>query len=204
LKIITNTLAAIMKTDPLVSGYYYHIYNQGINKERIFKHEDHYRKFISLCEKFLFSQVDVYAYCLMPNHFHFLFYIPEHPDRVPPPCQGVLSLSHLFNAYAQWFNRQTNRTGGLFRRPFRRKRITDNYYLMRVLYYIHHNPVHHKFAENTSDWSFSSYHALTADQPTQLMREQVMEWFGGRKNFIAYHANQFEIDDIDILESLTP
>jgi putative transposase len=193
-----------MEIDPLVSGYYYHIYNQGINKEKIFKHEEHYLKFLTLCEKYLFSQVDVYAYCLMPNHFHFLVYVPEppgHPDRVPPPCQGVLSLSHLFNAYAQWFNKQTNRTGGLFRRPFRRKRITDDFYFMQVLYYIHRNPIHHKLAENIKDWIFSSYHVLTGDQPTRLKRDQVLEWFGGRKNFIDYHDKQLEIDDVDILES---
>ena len=53
-------------------GSFYHIYNRGNNKEKIFFEEKNYRHFLKLFDKYLSPYVDVYAYCLMPNHFHFL------------------------------------------------------------------------------------------------------------------------------------
>jgi putative transposase len=193
-----------MEIDCIEPGNYYHIYNRGINKGRLFTNEEHYHKFLTLCKKYLPQRVDVLAYCLLPNHFHFLVYFPEHPDRVSPPCQGVEALRHLFNAYAQWFNKKTSRTGGLFCRPFRRKKITDEAYLRQVIYYIHRNPLHHKLTDKPTDWLFSSYQTLIGTQPTLLLRDQVLEWFDNRKNFINYHATQFENDEEGMLETLTP
>ena len=69
---------------------------------------------------------------------------------------------------------------------------------MQVLYYIHRNPIHHKFAKSHMEWRFSSYHALINNQPTLLKREEVLEWFGGRTNFINYHIAQIEVNEIDI------
>jgi len=194
-----------MVIDSIEPGYYYHIYNRGINKERIFLHEKHYLQFLTLCKNYLPEHIDVLAYCLLPNHFHFLVHFKDKddPDRVSSeasPCQGVLSLSHMFNAYAQWFNRKTGRTGGLFQRPFRRKRIMDEIYLMQIIYYIHRNPIHHHLVNNLMDWRFSSYSTLIGDQPTLLKRDRVLSWFEDRDNFIEFHASISEIVDDGMLE----
>jgi putative transposase len=58
-------------------GSFYHIYNRGNNKQEIFFEEKNYHHFLNLFQKYLASFVDVYAYCLMPNHFHFLIRIKE-------------------------------------------------------------------------------------------------------------------------------
>jgi REP element-mobilizing transposase RayT len=198
-----NKTPDVMQIDCIEPGYYYHIYNQGINKEVIFRQDRHYHKFLELCEKYLPSKVDILAYCLLPNHFHFLVFFPEHPthpDRVSPPCQGAEALRHLFNAYAQWFNKKTDRTGGLFRRPFRRKRITDDEYLKQVVYYIHRNPLHHKLSRNPADWEFSSFRAIAGSMPTMVNRDQVLDWFDDRDNFIEYHKEQFNLDEEGMLE----
>ena len=169
------------------------------------------------------------AYCILPNHFHFLLYIklPHELETLTgcekdilksknnlittnlikqtKPCQGVsvsgkhsLFLSHLFNAYAQWFNLKTNRVGGLFQRPFKRKRITNMDYLKHLIYYIHRNPLHHNIVKTISDWEFSSYRAYLSNKPTVVSKELVLEWFGDAQNFEAVQSEQIEIDMQDL------
>lgn len=55
----------------------YHIYNQGNNKQIIFPEERNYIFFLKKVRKHLLPCVDILAYCLMPNHFHFLIYTNE-------------------------------------------------------------------------------------------------------------------------------
>jgi putative transposase len=59
-------------------GNLYHIYNRGNNKQLIFFERKNYIYFLKLFKNYLSSYIDVYAYCLMPNHFHFLIKIKEH------------------------------------------------------------------------------------------------------------------------------
>ena len=62
---------------PLEEGKFYHIYNQGNNKENIFYSLENYEYFLYKFDGYLSDLVEVYAYCLMPNHFHFLIRIKE-------------------------------------------------------------------------------------------------------------------------------
>jgi putative transposase len=56
--------------------------------------------------------------------------------------------SHLFNAYSKYFNLHQGVHGTLFERRFKRKHIDNIDYLMKVVVYIHYNPVHHGFCEH--------------------------------------------------------
>ena len=191
-----------MEIDIIEPGYYYHIYNRGINRQVIFEEDTHYLKFLSLCKKYLPERADVLAYCLLPNHFHFLLHIKKYPDRVPGPCQGKesLFLSHLFNSYAQYFNKRMGRTGSLFQRPFKRKRINDENYLRQVIYYIHRNPLHHNLVAHPGEWIFSSYTAILNYLSTFVNKNETLSWFDNRENFLEFHRIQFEIDRQLILE----
>ncbi|MCK5029485.1 MAG: transposase [Bacteroidales bacterium] len=51
---------------------YYHIYNRGNNYEDIFIDEKYYQHFLYLLEIYIDSMADIYAWCLMKNHFHLL------------------------------------------------------------------------------------------------------------------------------------
>jgi putative transposase len=55
---------------PLLYNTYYHIYNRGINGENIFVEERNYDLFLRLYEKHLSPVTDLFAYCLLRNHFH--------------------------------------------------------------------------------------------------------------------------------------
>ncbi|MBN2349560.1 MAG: hypothetical protein JXJ22_12005 [Bacteroidales bacterium] len=64
-----------MEIEPIESGNYDHMYNRGINRENIFSADEHYIKFLDLCKKYLPRMAEVFAYCLLPSHFHFVAFI---------------------------------------------------------------------------------------------------------------------------------
>ena len=106
-------------------------------------------------------------------------------------------LSHLFNSYSQSFNKQNNRHGSLFEKPFKRKHINNEHDLKKLFFYIHNNPVGHGFMNNHVDYEWSSYHSLISDKQTYLEKKQVFEWFDSKDNFIFYHQEQHEIKEIE-------
>ena len=107
--------------------------------------------------------------------------------------------SHLFNAYAQYFNKYTGRHGGLLETPFKRIRVDTQEYFRRLVYYIHHNPVKHGFAEHILDWGWSSYLTMLSVKPTNLSRETVLGYFDDVANFKFYHQQQHDLKEIECL-----
>jgi putative transposase len=61
----------------LEKGHLYHIYNQGNNQQRIFFNRDNYMYFLKKVNMFMLPYVDIIAWCLMPNHFHFMVEVKE-------------------------------------------------------------------------------------------------------------------------------
>jgi len=55
---------------PLLHDTYYHIYNRGVNREDLFLEERNYDLFLRLYEKHLSLVTNLFAYCLLKNHFH--------------------------------------------------------------------------------------------------------------------------------------
>jgi putative transposase len=131
---------------------FYHIYNQGNNHEDLFRCDANYRHFLKLYEKYISPIAETFAWGLMINHFHVLVRIKEEAEilpfspylnsgRKPTPSR---QFAHLFNAYAQSFNRTFSRTGCLFKTPFQRIKLNSLDYIVNLVLYIHNNPAHHK------------------------------------------------------------
>ena len=62
------------------SEKYYHVYNRGNNKEDLFRSSDNYHYFLQKWKTYISPHTSTLAYCLMPNHFHFLVQIPAIND----------------------------------------------------------------------------------------------------------------------------
>jgi REP element-mobilizing transposase RayT len=110
-------------------------------------------------------------------------------EKLPNP---TLHFSHLFNAYARYFNLKYSRTGALFERPFQRIEVNSILYFTQLVVYIHTNPVHHGFTDNYKDYSWSSYDMILSSGATKLDRETVLKWFGDRENFIYLHDHKID------------
>ena len=175
--------------DFLEETYFYHIFNRGNNKQPIFLEDDNYRYFLKLTAKHILPVADIYCYCLLNNHFHFLVWIKEKNKK---PSQAF---SNLFNAYSKAFNKKYNRSGNLFHRPFKRKRITEEKYLRQLILYIHLNPENHGVIEDFEQYRFISYSSLLSTKPTKLKREEVIEMFDGIENFKFVHRQRPDLSD---------
>lgn len=144
---------------------FYHIYNQGNNKQAIFLDEDNYTYFLSLVEKLVVPKCDLVSWCLMPNHFHLL--VKSNSESVKEKSVGSLRLTELSNAirvlqsnYTLAFNKRNYRTGSLFRPKFKSKLIDttiDDKYLRTCFHYIHQNPLKAGLVQRMEDWKYSSF-----------------------------------------------
>jgi REP element-mobilizing transposase RayT len=186
------------KNEPLDFGNYYHIYNRGNNGIDVFFENGNYEYFLKLYQQYIHPIAETFAWCLMKNHFHFLVYIRNEKEVLkdsfefstvdsPRVIDPSTQFAHLFNAYTQAINKRYSRTGSLFEKPFERKRVTSEKYLQNLIYYIHHNPVHHGFTKTIIEYPWTSYGTIVSDKPTKLQRNEVLEVYGSKENFIDYH-----------------
>ena len=151
------------------SGHTYHVYNQGNNRENIFFDKENYLYFIEKMKHHLTPHVEILAWCLMPNHFHWLFQVKKeyrnssklnNKEKSVDPLNR--SIGSLQGSYTQAINKKYNRNGSLFRARTKAKSLSDiknpgaNYGL-NCFFYIHQNPIKAGLVHRMEDWEFSSY-----------------------------------------------
>jgi len=177
-----------MEKDILEPGQYYHLYNRGNNKENIFIEEKNYNYFLEKMKKYLLPIADIYAYCLLKNHFHIVLRIKD-KEKLPVEFKEKVHLpfSNLFNSYAKSINTAYNRTGSLFQEHLQRNRIENEEYLKHLIVYVHLNPVKHQFTESFETYLHSSYRSYLSNKKTSIDRDFTLELFGGLENFKFYH-----------------
>lgn len=141
------------------------MYNRGNAKADIFSHPEDYRFFLRRLESCLFPEREInyrgtllpsgsftlIAYCLMPNHFHFL--IRQNGDI----STGQL-MRKLCTSYSMYFNRKNDRVGHVFQDQFKQAHIDTNSYLVWLSAYIHANPVVANMVRGADQYPWSSYH----------------------------------------------
>ncbi|MFQ5823395.1 MAG: transposase [bacterium] len=180
---------------PFEKGRFYHIYNRGNNKERIFFNEENYRYFLVKFDEYLSDFLDVYVFCLLLNHFHFLIRIKEDLPGFQNlegleqlhRCPIIQAYSNFFNAYTKAINKQEHRVGSLFQKNFKRILIDEEKYLLQMIYYIHNNPVHHNICPSLEEYKWSSYMKILNKRPSKLMKKEVIDIFGDEQGYIEFH-----------------
>ncbi len=181
-----------MKYEPLVSDAYFHIYNRGNNKEDIFKENRNYNYFLSLLEKYSNDVFEVYAYCLLKNHFHLVIKTNSNVE------ERIISqkFSNMFNTYAKAINKAYGRSGSLFKDRFSRKKIENEEYLKNLIIYTHLNPQHHRMTSDFRNYPHSSYQSFLSSKNSKLNREFILSLFEGKSNFKDSHMlKKLKIED---------
>ena len=136
----------------LIPNTFYHIYNRGNNRGKIFFEKENYYFFLRKYKKDVLLFCSPLAYCLMPNHFHFLFYF----DSDEQIAKFKKTFSKLLSSYTRACNNRYNRTGSLFQIRTKSKCL-DEQQAFCCFHYIHQNPVKARLTQSFEDWSFSSY-----------------------------------------------
>lgn len=156
-----NGMSSNRKT-VFADGQVYHIYNRGVEKRPVFEDVNDHKRAIETIKYYKFrkppmrlsyfmklskkdkqffglsgdekTDIEILAYCLMPNHFHLL---------IKQLDVGGVSrfVSKITNSYTKYFNTKYTRVGPLFQGVFKAVRIEDDEQLLHVSRYIHLNPV---------------------------------------------------------------
>jgi putative transposase len=199
----------------LEENQFYHIYNRGNNRCPIFFKRINYVFFLRRFLKYLSAYVDVYAYCLLRNHFHLLIRIKDfnylNDDLKTIRCgskketspRKILSeqFRRLFLSYSKAVCRQENRTGSLFQKNFQRKPVDSDKYLLDLVKYIHRNPENHGIIEDFKTYPYSSYQAIASEKTDSFIKtREVLDWFGGIESFIKAHEDRDDLDSTGFIE----
>ena len=145
-----------------VKDGYYHIYNRGVEKRKIFKSSQDYKVFLKYLKEYLTpppktedlktiftlqgatfkgvprqpknyaKKIELVAFCLMPNHFHLLIKQTSENDMKD-------FMRSLATRYSMYFNKKYERVGKLFQGHYKAVLITDDTYLLHLSRYIHLN-----------------------------------------------------------------
>lgn len=181
-----------------VENGFYHIYNRGVEKRRIFQEAEDYKKFLhylkiylspieSVTKEFpllranlvkanLSEQLDLLCYCLMPNHFHLLIK-QKTKDAITKLMRQVMT------SYSMYFNNKYNRVGPLFQGKFKAAIIENDPYLLHLSRYIHQNPKERGIALSDFPWSSYSFY-INKNEHEWLKPNQILEYFSNmNKNF---------------------
>ena len=144
----------------------------------------------------------------MPNHFHILVQIKSKEEidsnfgvidsnakrnylKNEIEINGLLEdqFRRWFSSYALKYNNKYKDRGQLFLNRFKRIRVCEELKFEYMLCYIHHNPIHHKFRSDFSNWKYSSYNCYINDEESLLDKKYVLERLGSIKAYIELHEN---------------
>lgn len=196
---------------PLVTGEIYHVFNRGIAKQptftdlrehkRAIKIIDYYRldsppvklsRYLTLPKdaqdlvtsrlQDLSELVEIYAFCLMPNHFHFLL------KQIA--SNGISRfLAQFQNSYTRYFNTKHERDGALFLDQFKSVRVESEEQLTHVSRYIHLNPYSSfvvKTIEDTLNYPWSSLPEYISGQSKFCCTDLVLSQFKDRESYKSF------------------
>ncbi len=168
-------------------GAYYHVMNRGLSRRNIFLEDKDRERFLELLgETSRQWKVEIFAYCLLDNHYHIL---------LQTPGAGLArAMRHLDGIYTQRFNRAHHRDGPLFWGRYKAILIDAEEYFLSVVRYVHQNPVGAGIVTDMDRYRWSSQRAYLQKGvgPGWLNTESVMSRFRGLRQYQEYMHGEME------------
>jgi len=175
----------------------YHVLIRGIDKQVIFNDVEDNEKFIEIIKECkAICEFDLYGYCLMGNHVHFL--LKEGKEKLEQV------IKRIGTRYVHWYNKKYMRSGPLFQDRYKSEPVESEPYCITVLRYIHQNPKKAGICKSVDDYTWSSY-------PSYLGKRGIVDIeFAldviGNDNFIAFmntEADDICLEDNDKIKMLS-
>ena len=136
----------------IVKGFAHHVTQRGVRRQLTFFDDHDYRAYIAIASNQLeAAEMDILAYCLMPNHVHFV---------VVPHSEGVLSrfFCEVHKRYARRTNQMLYWKGHLWQQRFFSV-VMDEGHALAAMRYVELNPVRAGLVRHAGDWKWSSARA---------------------------------------------
>jgi len=205
------------REEPLINGEYYHVFNRGVAKQNIFSSDSDYRQAILSLDYYQYSNlpmklsrykqltiegqrevkskieglnsklVQVIAFVLMPNHWHFL--LKQIADEGASQFIG-----QFCNSYTRYYNTRHSRVGHVFQGAFKSVHIESQEQLIHLSRYIHLNPYAASIIKKSelSSYPWSSLPDYLSGQSNIVEISSILSIFkstGKYKSFIFDHAD---------------
>lgn len=172
---------------------YYHVIMRGQNKEYIFKsevHKEYFMKSVATIEKD--EQLSIVAWCLMDNHVHLV--IKTEPEIL------AIAFKRLNIKYAMYYHRSNKSLGHVFQDRFKSEPIESDEYLMRVIRYVHNNPIKARMIKKLEAYRWSSYNDYL-NQSLNKEQQFAMTLFDNNKeSFKYFHRLEDDREYLEIKE----
>ncbi|MFA6999763.1 MAG: transposase [Candidatus Paceibacterota bacterium] len=202
-----------MRKQPIITGENYHVYNRGVDKRDIFLEKMDIRRFVESINEF--NQVEgigslanlrktyqieskalskeplvaIIAYCLNPNHFHFI--LKQLEDG------GIAKfMQKLQGGYTSYFNVKNSRSGSLFQGTFKAQHIGNENYFNKTLGYVNKNYKVHNIPEDKKELVFASDYEYEHNDFKIISKtegKKMLEIFGGVNGFKRHSDEIVEI-----------
>jgi putative transposase len=133
----------------VVPGFPHHVTQRGNRRADVFADDDDRKFYLALLRTYAIKHgVDFWAYCLMPNHVHFI---------AVPSSEGALGavFHDTHSVYTLHFNRRSGLSGHVFQGRFYSTALDDDH-LWAAVRYVERNPVRAGIVDHAPDYRWSS------------------------------------------------
>ena len=168
-----------------IQGGFYHIYNRGNRKQKIFLNDKDYKRYLDRLKEYKSKHdITILAYCLMPNHVHLIL-----RQDGPEPISTFIQKLHT--AYSMYFNKKYQQVGHVFENRFKTKIINKDEYLTHLSRYIHLNPK--RLVKKLSSYRWSSYPAYLHEITDDLLDTNfVLKMFKSKNQTLEDAVNNYK------------
>lgn len=167
----------------VLPGLPHHVTQRGNRRERTFFEDGDYALYLDLlAEAAHKSGVEVWSYCLMPNHVHIV--------ATPSDEDGLRrTFRYVHRHYTGYINARLRVTGHLWQGRFSSVAM-DEPHFVTALRYVALNPVRARLVARAEDWAWSSTRALLAGEDDHVVKvAPALERVG---NFAAFLGEEFD------------
>ena len=141
----------------------HHITQRGNRRERTFFEDADFALYLDLlADAAERAQVEVWSYCLMPNHVHIIA-VPSDPDGL------WRTFRRLHRDYTGFINARMRVTGHLWQGRYGSVAM-DEAHFVTALRYVALNPVRARLVERAEDWEWASTRALIAGADSRFVK----------------------------------
>ena len=174
-----------------VPGYPHHVLQRGNYDQRVFEEDADYRRYLDLLKECSSRyQVEIWAYCLMPNHVHVIC--------VPNTEEGLArAFNTLHMRYAQYFNGKHSQRGHLWRARFM-SCVLDAQFVREEIRFVENNPVRGGLVELASNYPWSSAFAHSKRQLDRYLDDGcfLLGEFGGWQAYLSSESDDSIITQV--------
>jgi putative transposase len=146
----------------ILPGGIYHVTSRGNRREPIFFADGDRVLFLEILRQVITRHTwQLFAYCLMHNHYHLVVQVPDADLSV-----GMRTLN---GSYAQWFNKVHGLVGHLFQARYHAVQVESDWHLLHLSRYLALNPVRAGLCRSAADWPWGSYESIVSSKSSPLI-----------------------------------